>query len=97
MELTISLVWLLSSAVVGVPATTLQEGLGTKTANMAFSLIHCDAEAGTEEEYQACRDCFALINDYNTEDGLNDAKECIEHHLPIAQVDIKIVVSNCQT
>jgi hypothetical protein len=97
MEMTISLVWLLSSAVVGVPATTLQEGLGSKAANMAFSLIHCDAESGTEEEYQACRDCFALINDYNTEDGLNDAKECIEHHLPIAQVDIKIVLSTSQT
>ena len=64
---------------------------------MAFSLIHCDAEAGTEEEYQACRACFALINDYNTEDGLDDAKECIEHHLPIAQVDIKIDLSICQT
>lgn len=93
MQITISLVWLLSSVVGCVPATTLQEGLGSKTANMAFSLIHCDAEAGTEEEYQACRACFALINDYNTEDGLDDAKECIEHHLPIAQRDCSSEIS----
>ena len=89
--------YLLSSAVLGVPAISLQEGLGSKTANMAFSLIHCDAEAATDEEYQACRDCFSLVNDYNTEEGLDDAKECIEHHLPIAQVDIKRVVFTCNT
>ena len=90
--MTVSVILTISLAV-GVPATTLQHGLVKRTANMAFALIHCDAEADTEEEYQACKDCFDLINDYNSEEGLGDAKDCIEQHLPIAQVDIKRVIN----
>ena len=70
----------------GVPAPTLQEGLVSKTANMAFALIHCDAEADEDEEYQACKKCFNDITDFNSEEGLGDAKECVENYFPIAQV-----------
>ena len=65
--------------------------LGSKKANMAFVLIHCDAEADTEKQYKACRDCFEIINDFNTEDGLADAKHCIEQYLPKSQVKNLII------
>ena len=60
--------------------------LGSKKANLAFALIHCDAETDTEEKYEACRGCFEMINDFNNEDGLADAKHCIERYLPKSQV-----------
>lgn len=54
---------------------------------MAFSLIHCDAEADTEEQYEACKDCFEMVNDFNTKEGLADVKSCIDKYLPKSQVN----------
>ena len=55
-------------------------------AKQAFALIHCDAEAKNSKEYLSCKNCFQEVTNFNSEKGLNDAKECIRLYLPKVQV-----------
>jgi len=71
----------------GAPASPWQQGLVSKTANMAFALIHCHAETDTDQDYEDCKKCFDGISDFNSETGLQDAKLCVENYFPIAKED----------